>query len=130
MDTKQTLVMLWTRGCFVVSVEKRKRRNWYKDLCFCQRYNEFKAGDNQGPSQSSEQHVSKLDTKSQKEANSEYVSRLPDLAPKWVRLAPKGTNPGNFQIRFSTFWRTAPKCTESDLKISRICPIWGQSDPL
>ena len=29
------------------------------------------------------------------------------LAPKWVRLAPNGTNPGNFQIRFSTFWRTA-----------------------
>ena len=56
--------------------------------------------------------------------------RLPDLAPKWVRLAPNGTNPGNFQIRFSTFWRTAPKGTESDLKISRICPIWGQSDPL
>ena len=31
-------------------------------------------------------------------------SRLPDLAPKWVRLAPNGTNPGIFQIRFSTFW--------------------------
>ena len=32
-----------------------------------------------------------------------YIPRLPDLAPKWVRLAPNGTNPGNFQIRFSTF---------------------------
>ena len=57
-------------------------------------------------------------------------ARLPDLAPKWVRLAPNGTNLGNFQIRFSTFWRPAPKCTQSDLKNSRICPIWGQSDPI
>ena len=30
---------------------------------------------------------------------------------------------------FSTFWLDEPKCTESDLKNSRICPIWGQSDP-
>ena len=27
-----------------------------------------------------------------------------DLDSKWVRLAPNGTNPGIFQIRFSTFW--------------------------
>ena len=26
------------------------------------------------------------------------------LDPKWVRLAPNGTNPEIFQIRFSTFW--------------------------
>ena len=24
----------------------------------------------------------------------------------------------------------APKCTETDLKKSQICPIWGQSDPI
>ena len=46
--------------------------------------------------------------------------RMVGLAPKWVRLAPNGANPGNFQIRFSTFWRGAPKCTESDLKIGEI----------
>ena len=51
-------------------------------------------------------------------ANCHNIARLPDLAPKWVRLAPNGTNPGNFQI------------TESDLKISGICPIWGQSGPI
>ena len=27
------------------------------------------------------------------------------LAPKWVRLAPNGTNPGLFQIRFQCIWR-------------------------
>ena len=45
-----------------------------------------------------------------------------------VRLAPNATNLGLFKISFSTFWRTAPKCTETDLKKSQICPIWGQSD--
>ena len=57
----------------------------------------------------------------------------PDLDPKWVRLAPNWSNPGLFQIifqyilrsDFSTFWRYA----KSDLKKSRIWPIWGQSDP-
>ena len=39
------------------------------------------------------------------------------LAPKWVRLAPNWTNPG-------------PNALKSDLRKSRICPIWGQSDPL
>ena len=34
----------------------------------------------------------------------------------WVRLAQNGTNLGFFQIRFSAFWLTEPKCTESDLK--------------
>ena len=34
------------------------------------------------------------------------------LAPKWVRLAPNGTNPGFFQIRFH-------------LKKPQICPILG-----
>ena len=35
-----------------------------------------------------------------------------------------------FKISFSTFWRPAPKCTETDLKKSQICPIRGQSDPI
>ena len=34
------------------------------------------------------------------------------LAPKWVRLAPNGTNPGFFQIRFQCIWRPRAKCTE------------------
>ena len=46
----------------------------------------------------------------------------------WVRLAPNGTNVGLFKISFSTFWLTEPKCTETDLKKSQICPIWDQSD--
>ena len=41
------------------------------------------------------------------------------LLPNWVRLAPNGTNLGLFKISFSTF------CTETDLKKSQICPIWG-----
>ena len=44
------------------------------------------------------------------------------LAPKWVRLAPNGTNPGLFSAG-------APNALKSDLKKPRICPIWGQSDP-
>ena len=48
------------------------------------------------------------------------------LAPKWVRLAPIGTNPVFFQIRFHCIWPSL----NSDLKKPRICPIWGQSDPL
>ena len=34
------------------------------------------------------------------------------LAPKWVRLALNGTNPGLFQIRFQCIWRRGAKCTE------------------
>ena len=45
-------------------------------------------------------------------------------------MPPNGTNLGLFKISFSTCWRPAPKCTESDLKKSHICPIWGQSDPI
>ena len=45
------------------------------------------------------------------------VSRMSDLGSKWVIWAPNGTNPDIFfQIIFSTFWLTEPKCTESDLK--------------
>ena len=38
------------------------------------------------------------------------------LAPKWVRLAPNGTNPGLFQIRFQCIWRPG----QSD-------PLWSQT---
>ena len=46
-----------------------------------------------------------------------YISCTPGmvgLAPSCVRLAPAG----------------APNALKSDLKKPRICPIWGQSDPL
>ena len=39
----------------------------------------------------------------------------PDLAPKWVRLAPNRTNPGLFQIRFQYIL-----ALKSDLKKSQI----------
>ena len=32
------------------------------------------------------------------------LSGMVGLAPKWVRLAPNGTNPGLFQIRFQCIW--------------------------
>ena len=48
----------------------------------------------------------------------------------WFRLAPNGTNLGLFKISFSTFWLAERKCTETDLKKSQICFIWGQSDPI
>ena len=65
------------------------------------------------------------------------------LAPKLVRLAPNGTNPGLFQITFQCIWRIGPKWNKSgtflfrsDFSIfgfvenkSRICSIWGKSDP-
>ena len=53
-------------------------------------------------------------------ASSFYTDKpgMVGLAPKWVRLAPNGTNPG------------APNALKSDLKKPRICPIWSQSDPL
>ena len=50
--------------------------------------------------------------------------------PNWVTLASNGINVGLFKISFSTFWIAEPKCTETDLKKSQICPIWGQSDPI
>ena len=53
-----------------------------------------------------------------------------DLAPKCVSFAPNRTNPGLFQVRFHCIWRPAPNALKSDLKKSRICPIWGHSDPL
>ena len=53
-----------------------------------------------------------------------------DSDSRLSELAPNGTNLGLFKISFSTFWRLAPKCTETDLKKSQICPIWDQSESL
>ena len=47
------------------------------------------------------------------------------LYPNWVRLDPNGTNLGLFKISISAFLLDEPKCTETDLKKSQICPIWG-----
>ena len=57
----------------------------------------------------------------------DLLSGMVGLAPKWVRLAPNGTNPGLFQIIFQCIWRPAPNALKSDLKKPRICPIWGQT---
>ena len=43
-------------------------------------------------------------------------------------MAQNGTNPGFFQISFQCIWRPAPNTLKSDLKKTRICPIWGQSE--
>ena len=51
-------------------------------------------------------------------------SEVAGWGTNWVRLDPNETNLGLFKIIFSTFWRGAPKCTETDLKKSQICTIW------
>ena len=45
----------------------------------------------------------------------------------WPKI---GKIQGFFRSDFSAFGAGAPNALESDLKKSRICPIWGQSDPL
>ena len=47
------------------------------------------------------------------------------IGHKWINLGP-------FKISFSIFWLREPKYrpTQTDLKKSQICPIWGQSDPI
>ena len=35
-----------------------------------------------------------------------------------------------FRSHFSTFWRLRQNVLKCDLKKSRICPIWAQSDPI
>ena len=47
-----------------------------------------------------------------------------DLGGKWVKLDRNGTNPVLFMISISH------DVLKSNLKKSRICPIWGQSDPI
>ena len=37
---------------------------------------------------------------------------------------------GFFRSNFSAFGTGAPNALKSDLKKPRICPIWGQSDPI
>ena len=54
------------------------------------------------------------------------LTGISELASMWVRLAPNGTDPGLFKIRF----RYIQNVAKSDLKKSRICPVWGQSGPL
>ena len=52
-----------------------------------------------------------------------YIVGMADLGSKWVGLAPNGaigTKPGLVHIRFLTW---------PEKKI-RLCPIWGQSNPL
>ena len=51
--------------------------------------------------------------------------RLSNLASKFGQIVSKWDKSGTFKISVSTFWRTAPKCTETDLKKSKICPFWG-----
>ena len=63
-------------------------------------------------------------------ARHRFVPGMVGLAPNWVRLAPNGTNPGLCQISFQCIWRPCAKCTEIWSEKLRICPIWGQSDPL
>ena len=53
-----------------------------------------------------------------------------ELALNWVRFAPNGANLRLFNISFRIFSLFEPKCTETDLKESQICPIWEQSDPI
>ena len=45
-------------------------------------------------------------------------------------MALNGINLGLFKISFSTFLLGEPNCTETDLKKSQICPIWGKFDPI
>ena len=57
------------------------------------------------------------------------------LVPKVCQMTSIGTNPGLFQIRFQYVLTRRvkmyePKCTEIWSEKSRICTIWGRSDPL
>ena len=54
---------------------------------------------------------------------------MSDLGQKWARVVQNGTNLGLFQIRFQYILAQRQNVLKSDLKKSRICPIWGQSDP-
>ena len=48
-----------------------------------------------------------------------------------VAVGPKWDKSGFFfRSDFSAFDAPAPNALKSDLKKPRICPIWGQSDPL
>ena len=61
----------------------------------------------------------------------QFVSQESQIShTNWLRLALNRTNLGLFKISSSTFWLGEPKCTETDLKKSKICPILGQSNPI
>ena len=62
----------------------------------------------------------------------EQMCTVTRFSPKVGQIGPKWDKSRKFsdQIQYILARCDAPKCTESDLKISRICPIWGQSDPL
>ena len=45
------------------------------------------------------------------------INRLTRFGSKVAQIGPKWVKSGTF-------------CTETDLKKSQICPIWGQSDPI
>ena len=47
------------------------------------------------------------------------------LAPKWVRLDPKFDKSGTFSDQISVHLAREPNVLKSDLKKSRIFPIWG-----
>ena len=54
------------------------------------------------------------------------------LASKWVRLAPNGTNPGLFQIRFQCIWRGTLNALNLIWKapdLSHFRPIWPTLGP-
>ena len=59
------------------------------------------------------------------------VAGMVGLTPKVGQI---GTQIGQirdfFRSDFSAFGAPAPYALKSDLKKPRICPIWGQSDPL
>ena len=65
--------------------------------------------------------------------NRHTKAKLSDFGPKWIWLAPNGTNPGLFQIRFQCIWRPRAKCTEiwseKAPDLSHLGPIWHTLEP-
>ena len=55
-----------------------------------------------------------------------YHTVMSDMGPKRDKLAPNGTNPELFQIRF----QYTLAHLKTDLKKSQICPFWCHSNPL
>ena len=57
--------------------------------------------------------------------------RLSDLFNNCVKLGLNGKNTWLLSDQdVSTFWLGQPKCTETDIKKSQICPILGESDKI
>ena len=53
-----------------------------------------------------------------------FGSKVGQIGPKWDKSGVF------FRSDFSAFGAGAPNALKSDLKKPRICPIWGQFDPL